>query len=207
MTSFVYTKSYEAPPINGKEILRYAGVRGDATAFLPLMRGCLDEIGDQLIYKVCYCETDASTDGDTVSLGGLTVRSSDLSRSLSGCHGAILFAATVGIAVDRLILRYANLSPTKALFFQSIGAERIESLCDLFTAEMEQEKATAGCLLRPRFSAGYGDLPLSLQSDLFALLDPARHIGVTLNESLLMTPTKSVTAIVGYYKNQVVERV
>ena len=200
MTSFVYTKSYDAPPINEKEILRYAGVRGDGVALLPLVRECLEEIGDQLIYKVCYCETDAATDGDTVSLGGLTVKSSGLSRSLSGCHGAILFVATVGIAVDRLILRYEKLSPTKALFFQAIGAERIESLCDEVVAQMGREKAAAGCLLRPRFSAGYGDLPLSLQSDLFALLEPARHIGVTLNESLLMTPTKSVTAIVGYYK-------
>ncbi|MBQ7376712.1 MAG: Vitamin B12 dependent methionine synthase activation subunit [Clostridia bacterium] len=205
MTSFVCTKSYEAPPIDEKEILRYAGVRGDGAELLPLLRECLDEIKGKLVYKVCYCETDASADGGTVSLGGLTVKSNDLSRTLSGCHGAILFAATVGIAVDRLILRYTSLSPTKALFFQAIGAERIESLCDAFVAQMEQEKAKACCLLRSRFSAGYGDLPLSVQSDLFALLDPARHIGVTLNESLLMTPTKSVTAIVGYYKNLAVE--
>ena len=79
------------------------------------------------------------------------------------------------------------------MFFQAIGAERIESLCDAFCAEREAE----GLRLRPRFSPGYGDLPLELQRDLFRGLDCSRKIGLTLNESLLMSPSKSVTAIAG----------
>lgn len=51
--------------------------------------------------------------------------------------------------------------------------------------------------LKPRFSAGYGDLPLEVQKDIFRVLDCPRKIGLTLNDSLLMSPTKSVTAIVG----------
>ena len=54
-----------------------------------------------------------------------------------------------------------------------------------------------GLPLSARFSAGYGDVPLELQRDIFALLDCPRRIGLTLNESLLMSPSKSVTAIVG----------
>ena len=89
--------------------------------------------------------------------------------------------------------RYTSLSPAKALFFQAIGAERIESLCDTFCAELKEN----GLQLRPRFSPGYGDLPLDLQKDLFRVLDCSRKIGLTLNESLLMSPSKSVTAIIG----------
>ena len=51
--------------------------------------------------------------------------------------------------------------------------------------------------LEPRFSPGYGDLPLSAQKNIFAVLDPERRIGLTLNSSLLMSPSKSVTAFVG----------
>jgi hypothetical protein len=71
----------------------------------------------------------------------------------------------------------------------AIGTERIESLCDAFCNEFE--KATH------RVSAGYGDLPLEIQPQIFALLDCSRKIGLTLNQSLVMSPTKSVTAIFG----------
>jgi len=53
---------------------------------------------------------------------------------------------------------------------------------------------------RPRFSAGYGDFPLETQGRFFAELDCARKIGLSLTDSFLMTPTKSVTAVVGLSK-------
>ena len=77
---------------------------------------------------------------------------------------------------------------------QALGAERIEALCDAFCDSLISEK---GVLLRPRFSPGYGDLPLEVQKDIFSLLECHKRIGVSLNESLLMSPSKSVTAFVG----------
>ena len=47
----------------------------------------------------------------------------------------------------------------------------------------------------------YGDLPLEAQRDVFALLNPEKRIGVTLNDGLLMSPSKSVTAIAGIGKS------
>ena len=77
---------------------------------------------------------------------------------------------------------------------QAIGAERIEALCDAFCDDMEKEM---GVSLRPRFSPGYGDLPLSVQKDIISLLEAPKRIGLSLNDSLLMSPTKSVTAFAG----------
>ena len=54
-----------------------------------------------------------------------------------------------------------------------------------------------GLFTRPRFSPGYGDLPLDVQSPLLALTDATRRLGVTLSESNLMNPLKSVTAVIG----------
>ena len=54
----------------------------------------------------------------------------DLSKNLQGYDKAVFFVATVGIEIDRLIKKYSVLSPTKAVIFQAIGAERIESLCN-----------------------------------------------------------------------------
>ena len=48
-------------------------------------------------------------------------------------------------------------------------------------------------------TACYGDMPLSAQPVLLATLDAQRKLGITLSKSLLMTPTKSVTAVVGLF--------
>ena len=96
--------------------------------------------------------------------------------------------------IDRLLTKYARLSPARALLLQGIGAERIEALCDAFCAA---QAAAVGRALRPRFSPGYGDLALDVQKDIFALLDCERQLGLTLGDSLLMSPGKSVTAFAG----------
>ena len=55
-------------------------------------------------------------------------------------------------------------------------------------------------ICRPRFSPGYGDLPLSLQPEVIRATGADRRLGITLSSSLLMTPKKSVTAIKGIIK-------
>ncbi len=175
----IYTKNYTAPPVDRREILRYAGVRGDAPEISVILEECLKEVDDKLTYKVCYGEFSVSFFD--------TVESEALHKHLEGCKKAVIFAATVGIGIDRLIARYASVSPTKSLLFQAIGAERIEALCDEFNSEFPGT----------RFSPGYGDLPLEFQKEIFKVLDCPKCIGLTLNESMLMSPSKSVTAIIG----------
>ena len=123
--------------------------------------------------------------------------SNDLNKNLIGCDRIIVFAATIGIEIDRLISKYGRLSPAKALCFQAIGAERIESLCETFNNDMRERCAREGSQVRPRFSPGYGDFPLEAQKDIFRVLDCYRKIGLSLNDSLLMSPSKSVTALIG----------
>ena len=190
-------KTYDAPPISRREILRYAGVKGEVSAFDDLLDECLAEVEGKLIFKVCYRSFPVAREQDCLSLGFCKTASAALAKNLEGCTRVVVFAATVGIEIDRLIARYGALSPTKALFFQAIGAERIEALCDLFERELADTLAREGCLIRPRFSPGYGDFPLEAQRELFAVLDCPRKIGLSLNQSLLMSPSKSVTALVG----------
>lgn len=200
MESAVCIRNYDPPAWDKREILRYAGVKGEVSELDALLQECLDEIENKLAYRVCYREFSIAREENRLGLGFLTTNSADLMRNLSGCGSIVLFAATIGIEVDRLIARYATVSPTKALLFQAIGAERIESLCDAFCRDVAAQKAKDGYWTRPRFSAGYGDLPLATQRNVFAALDCSRRIGLALNESLLMSPSKSVTAIIGVGK-------
>lgn len=197
----IHTKMYGAPPINRKEILRYAGCAEADDATAALMEDCLGEAADALVYKVCYRELPVTVSGKTCDFGTFSFSSGNLAGNLSGCDRVILFAATVGVGIDRLIHKYSRIAPSRALMMQAIGAERIEALCDLFCSDIENfcsdiEKEM-GASLRPRFSPGYGDLPLSVQKDIITLLDTPKRIGLSLNDSLLMSPTKSVTAFAG----------
>lgn len=198
----VYIKSFEAPDYNKKEILRYAGAKEPLPELEALLDECLTLVKDKLSYKVCFCEVEVTQQGESLCVGTLKTQSKDLHKNLSGCGRAMIFGATVGFSLDRLIARYGTASPAKALMLQAIGAERIESLCDAFNKEISAKANAQGKATRPRFSPGYGDLPLEMQKDIFALLDCSRKIGLTLNESLLMSPSKSVTAIIGICENE-----
>lgn len=191
----VFYKSYIAPSFDTKEILRYARCGEADEGIFRLMQSCIDEVKDALVYKVCYAEFPLTVCDGILDLSFAKTDSAMLKKALSGCSGYILFAATVGITPDRLIAKYSRISPAKALLFQAIGAERIESLCDRFCAELQSD----GKNIKPRVSPGYGDLPLEMQKQIFAVLDCPRKIGLTLNDSMLMTPTKSVTAFIGVY--------
>lgn len=192
MTNTVLTKTYPPMPYNRKEIRRYAGVSEELPEIEIVMEECIEEVSEKLTYKVCYAEFDISRKNGITDLGFLQTASEDLAKNLDGCRKIVVFAATVGLELDRLIAKYGRISPVKALMFQALGAERIEALCDTFTADILSDRE-----IKPRFSAGYGDFPLEAQKSIFAVLDPARRIGLGLNESLLMSPSKSVTAIIG----------
>ena len=193
----ITVRQYEAPPVSEREILRYAGAKEPSEEILSLLRACLREIEGKLTYRVCFTECPISLDEAGISLGFATIESAALHKNMVGCERAIVFAATVGLEIDRMIARAAKTSPAKALFLQAIGTERIEALCDLFCGELSEELVHTEMTVRPRFSPGYGDLPLSFQKEIFRLLDCPRRIGLSLNESLLMSPTKSVTALMG----------
>ena len=197
MTETVLVQTYAAPPVDRREIIRYMGARELTEELSVMLEECLREVEGRLSYRICWRELPVSTDACGVELGTIKVPSASLARNLECCHRAILFGATVGLEMDRLIARYSRLQPVKGLMFQAIGTERVEALCDAFCADLCREAAAEGKTLRPRFSPGYGDLPLELQKDIFRELDCSRKIGLSLNGSLLMSPTKSVTAIVG----------
>lgn len=193
MSAAVTVLHPSVPSVDTAEWLRYAGYKGAPdTQTENLMQQCLALAHDAFAYQLCYTVLPVTATADGCTVGPLHLTSRQLSENLRGCTQAVVFAATVGIGIDRLIARYSRLSPATALLLQALGTQRIEALCDTFCDTLKQTYT-----VRARFSPGYGDLPLTCQTELFALLNCSKYIGLTLNDSLLMSPTKSVTAFVG----------
>jgi len=180
----VQIKKYDEIPVCEKEILRYAGCSDATEDVLTLLGSCLDEVSNRLKYSICYSKLDVCVTDDVCDFGVLLIKSSSLAKSLNKSKSVVLFAATIGVEIDRLIKKYTRISPSRALMFQAIGTERIEALCDTFCNEMDCPR---------RFSPGYGDLSLSVQKNIFDVLSCTKNIGISLNDSLLISPSKSVT--------------
>ena len=198
MERIVYIYNHKPCEIDKNEVLRYANAVADEQT-LSLLNECINEAVDILSYKICYTKFKIERSGDELDLGFAKISSHSLSLCLDGCDEIILFAATVGSAFDRLIAKYNVISPSKAVLLQALGSERVESLCDEFCRDMAYREADCGRTLRPRYSPGYGDLPIEIQEAVFSALDCTKNIGINLSNSLFMTPTKSVTAIIGIY--------
>lgn len=193
MTGPVLLSVMKPPPVRHGEVLRYArAAEGDAVAE-ALLSELLPAAEGVLTYRVAFRELPVTKTDCGLTVGPLRISSSSLGAHLCGAKSALVLAATVGVGLDRLILRYEKASPARALLLDALGSERVESLLDAFTAEREAE----GYRLTSRFSPGYLDLPLSLQKDILPLLDGEKLLGLSLGSRLLLSPQKSVTAIVG----------
>lgn len=180
-------------PIPINEVCAYLSVRGKPDLMLyDKITDCIDELSSVITPRACFDEYEYSAAGNKLSLGFADTVSSDLARQLDGCRKIILIAATVGIEADRLIAKYSLTEPSRAVILQAVGSAAVESWLDILCDELSRDNVT-----RPRFSCGYGDLELSLQKDIFAALGCEKQLGITLNSSFFMTPTKSVTAIIG----------
>ncbi len=183
-------------PFDEKEILRYAMLPSFAPKpeELPL-KECLEAAKGAAKCRAVWRRYPLRRNGEELDLGFARTDTRDLRRHLEGCSEILLFACTAGAEMDRRIARAKLLSPARGLLMHAIGAQQVEGGCDRLCqrlAELFPDRQ-----LTDRFSPGYGDLPLAMQRDVMEALDCGRTVGITLTDSLLMTPSKSVTAIIG----------
>ena len=95
-----------------------------------------------------------------------------------------------------LMKKYSVTDMSKTVVLQACAAAELEEYCD----EMQKQiaiKLGEGLYLRPRFSPGYGDFSILHQRDVLQMLEAQKKIGLTLTEGYMLTPTKSVTAVIG----------
>lgn len=187
--------------VDKKEMLRYWGIKGEPN---ELETEIADKACDMALSaaqpKIIHETFDCEICGDDVKIGEFRARSLKLANCLKNSKSAMLLCATMGMQIDKLIAKYSKINPALSLAVSAAGSALIETYLDEFSAEIRAQKAKEGLILTHRFSPGFADLSLDYQVDFFRILQITRRIGVVLNDSLLMTPTKSVTAIIGFRK-------
>ena len=195
--------------INVREVYRYLGygrsVPDDDMA--KMIDSCIMDVIEvsEPRYIAERFPISESPDEGGLIVGGALLISKDLERSLKGCEEAYLMGVTIGVGVDRLIARASVSDVTKAAIYQAVGAAYIEDCCDQVNEEINDAVCKEGLKTRPRYSPGYGDLSLKYQEDISRLLNLPKNVGISLSESKIMSPSKSVTAIIGLEKRDVSE--
>lgn len=184
---------------NEREILRYLGHKGQEIPdnVEALIAECRQELEEVAVPKAYWREYPLTVQGHVLDMGCLQTTSRSLERNLKDCEKVLLFGATLGSQVDVLLHRYGMLQMSKAVVLQAAAVAMLETFCDEKNEELKQTYQKNGWYLRPRFSPGYGDFPLECQRKLIPALELGKRIGVTLTDSLLMMPSKSVTAVIG----------
>jgi len=139
---------------------------------------------------------------NSVALQGVKLAGCDLffkgqtiAKHLTGCDKVLLLAATLGDGPDKLIRLSQIDDMERAIVFDAMANVAIEQVCDQIEEAMHLQCPDS--YFTWRFSPGYGDFPIEVQSAFLTVLDAPRKIGLYATDSSLLTPGKSVTAVIG----------
>lgn len=180
------------------EALRYLGAGAQAPdALRQDVAGVAQTLMQTLQPRYAYRVYPLRHEADAVQLPGanVTLTGSTALRMLAQCDQAALLACTLGAQFDTLLRTQQARDMSRAVMLDACGSAWVEAGCD--AAEREIHTRFPKLYLTDRFSPGYGDLPLTLQPAICAALDAQRRLGVTVTESLLLNPAKTVTAVIG----------
>jgi len=177
------------------EALRYLGVRDEPDSdLLTRMEALAQEYSARITPHYSWRLYSLSHPNDTLYINDIPLVGHSAARMLTDCHECAVLVCTLGASFDRWLRQLQARDMSQAVMLDALGSAYVEAACD--AAEREIAARFPESYLTDRFSPGYGDLPLDIQPQLLEIAG-ARRIGVSCTPSLLLTPQKSVTALIG----------
>ncbi len=187
--------------IDKKEVLRYLGYKNQEfdKSLTDLIEACCDEVIDICKESFVYEIFDIERKNNKVFLLGstLVLKDMDIINHLAGSKKCLIMAATLGAEVDRRIAYYTRINITKGLIMDACATTAIENLCDELQTQIMKKALDDNLHITNRYSPGYGDFSIDNQSNILNVLDSYKKIGLSVTESNIMLPRKSVTALIG----------
>ena len=179
--------------VDTAQAARYFGARGEPDEkTMALLEQCAAPLLAAATPRAVRLEADV----DALADAGI-LRGGDVMRHLEGCPQAVLLAVTLGPGVDAQIRRAGVGDIAAGVASDALGSALAEQAAEAAEAELRQWAAREGKYLTGRFSPGYGDWDITVQPLVAAALDTVRRAGLCVTDTNLMTPRKSVTAILG----------
>ena len=186
--------------LNLAEVRRYAGL-AKADFDERMIEEAAQEVLLLITPKSAYalydfdCQQGVIKSDRDISLVGKSIH-----KHLAGCEKVLAISATIGPDIVEAITqhfdegRYAH-----SVLLDAAATEAVEKTANALEKMLAPKIKGQGFAARWRFSPGYGDWPLEAQRE-FLPLTGAGKIGVTLTESMMLSPRKSITALIGLYR-------
>ena len=189
--------------VEKSEVLRYLGYNGQEidndlnSKINQCIKETKNEIDTKYVYQIYDIKKDLNLNTVQFENTNLILKSKDISELLRDCDKCVLMCATLGFNIEKNIRRYSYNNLTKGIIIDACATTSIEEVCDLVQDSILDKVAKEEKSLTMRYSPGYGDLDISANRDILNVLDAHRKIGVTVTNTGIMIPRKSVVALIG----------
>lgn len=206
MTKVIDLPIYNTPllDIDIAETRRYAGLRKSEFPQAAIEEACIEARilaqpkGTWDIYPYDHATQTVLSDKP------FTIAGAKIGKHLSGCTQVIILAATVGDAIEEAVTEYFSKGKyAYSTILDAAATAAVEQVADSMEKYIQSQIVKKGLAMRWRFSPGYGDWPIEQQPDMLRLSN-AKSIGMSLTDSMMLTPRKSITAIIGLYNQETV---
>jgi len=188
--------------VDRDEVLRFQGYKKGIdvpdAAVLSLFAAAL-ALGESLMEpRVVYRAAPVTGQGpDLIDAGGERLTIPAIGRLWGSLKAVGAGICTVGTAIeDRVRDLWDSRELPLAVMLDSVGSAAVESLAEYANDLLCQAAIAAGVKVTNRVSPGYAGWDTAEQTALFRLC-PGDPIGVTLNDSCVMSPGKSISFLVG----------
>ena len=186
-------KFLREPHVRRAEMLRYARC-GDGVGVEKEAEQAQRLVDDLIRPAAAAVVFDIKRDGEKLFVADTELEGKSIKKLLAPCNKCVVMAITVGFELDMKIAALGSSSPALSLLADAAASSAVEDACDACCESIESE---LGVKLTQRFSPGYGDLPMNIQSALLTLTNARRDLGLTVGAGCMLSPIKSVTAIAG----------
>lgn len=186
-------KFLREPHVRRAEMLRYARC-GDGVGVEKEAEQAQRLVDDLIRPAAAAVVFDIKRDSEKLFVADTELEGKSIKKLLAPCNKCVVMAITVGFELDMKIAALGSSSPALSLLADAAASSAVEDACDACCESIESE---LGVKLTPRFSPGYGDLPMNIQPALLTLTNARRDLGLTVGSGCMLSPIKSVTAIAG----------
>lgn len=198
----------EPVPIPVKAVLRRLGYPSDSGRLEGQVHRLFDEqmasapalLDPRGVYR--YLHVASRTERMlTFANSDFYIKSAQVVRMLENAEPVILFMVTIGSRLEEVVKEmFDDDRMAEAVILDAIGSETADAVADHLHRDVLWRMARAnGMKVTPRFSPGYGDWPVTVQAA-FLKACGGDLIDISVNSSSLMSPRKSVSAVLGYIR-------
>lgn len=185
--------------VDEKETRRYAGLaRSEDFPTKLISEACLEvqSLAKPMgIYEIYPYQSKQAVIAAPEPLG---LTGEVIKKHLAGAEKVAILAVTIGNHLEQAIAGHFEKGEyTSALLLDAAATTAVEMVADQLNELIDQQAARLGYRTTWRFSPGYGNWDITAQSAIIKLAG-AEQIGITVTETSMMSPRKSVSAVIGF---------